>query len=128
MRSMKSYGTAIEGKMEKMLIDCGIVFEKHPKSILGNPDFTVLSKKIAIFCDGDFWHGFEIDSNPRFNIRSNRDFWINKIKSNIERDRKVNSRLAAEGWIVLRFWEHDLKHNPLRVKENVMDVIFNGKQ
>jgi DNA mismatch endonuclease Vsr len=124
---MKSYGTVIENIMEKMLIDCGIVFEKHPKSILGKPDFTVLSKKIAIFCDGDFWHGFEIESNPRLNVRNNRDFWINKIKSNMERDRTVNLRLAAIGWTVLRFWEHDIKRNSKHVEEIVKDVVFNAK-
>ena len=119
MASIKSSGTVIEGQMKRILAEIGLAFEEHPKGIYGNPDFTIPSKKVAIFCDGDFWHGFEMKFNPRLDVKSNREFWLKKIRGNVRRDRMVNSVLKKEGWKVLRFWEHDIKEEPDKVKEEV---------
>ena len=71
----------------------------------GNPDFAIPSRKVAIFCDGDFWHGY----NYRNGKKLKAGYWRNKIEGNMRRDRKVSQRLRYHGWSVLRFWEHDLK-------------------
>lgn len=123
MASIKPSGTAIEERMREILAEIGLVFEEHPKGIYGNPDFTIPSMKVAIFCDGDFWHGFEMGNNPRLDVKNNREFWIKKITANILRDKIVNERLMAEGWIVVRLWEHDIKGNPGYCRKTLTKVL-----
>ena len=78
---------------------------RRGSKIMGKPDFVFHEEKIAIFIDGDFWHG-----NPKKyrQPKSNCEYWRKKISSNRSRDRLVNRRLRAEGWAVARFWESDL--------------------
>jgi DNA mismatch endonuclease, patch repair protein len=68
-------------------------------------DIAFPSKKIAVFVDGCFWHGCPIHSHLP---KSNEEYWIPKLKKNIERDKAKNERLEAQGWKVLHFWEHEL--------------------
>jgi DNA mismatch endonuclease (patch repair protein) len=80
---------------------------RRRSTLPGRPDFIFRQCKLAVFIDGDFWHG-----NPRkFRIpKSNCDYWTRKIERNRERDREVNKALKAMGWRVLRIWESALKH------------------
>jgi len=82
----------------------------HYNKLPGNPDIVFPAKKVAIFCDGDFWHGkdWEIRQNK---IKTNREYWIPKISNNIERDKNVTKKLESRDWNVLRFWESDIKKN-----------------
>jgi len=93
----------------------------YPK-MFGNPDLIIKRKKIAIFCDGDFWHGYKYDEKKRLA----KKFWRDKIEGNMERDRKVTRKLRSEGWSVLRFWEHDIEKNPdkclRRIKSKIKQV------
>ena len=75
---------------------------------MGKPDITFSARKIAIFCDGDFWHGYNWEE-AKSEIKSNRDFWIPKIERNIQRDIAVTEGLKEQGWIVLRFWGHEIE-------------------
>ena len=77
------------------------------KTILGKPDIAFIARKIAVFCDGDFWHGYDW-GNAQNEIKSNRDFWIPKIERNMQRDQEVTTRLQEQGWVVLRFWGHEI--------------------
>jgi DNA mismatch endonuclease (patch repair protein) len=119
MSSVKSSGTVIETKMREIMEEVGVAYEEHPKGVYGNPDFIVPDKKAAVFCDGDFWHGFEFESNPRLNVKKNRKFWLEKIGGNIRRDFEVNLTLRKNGWKVLRFWEHDITRHPEEVREKI---------
>lgn len=80
-------------------------FTYQPK-IFGNPDFANKKEKIVVFIDGCFWH-----KCPKHFIKpkSNVIFWTNKIVRNVQRDEKVTNKLKAEGWRVIRIWEHELK-------------------
>ncbi len=69
-------------------------------------DIAFPSKKVAIFVDGCFWHGCPFHSHIP---KSNKEYWLPKLKKNIERDQNKNQRLEAEGWKVLRFWEHEIQ-------------------
>lgn len=108
MSSIKSKGTSIEEKFRKALCENKIRGYRVNPKIKGNPDFAFTKYKIAIFCDGDFWHG---KNYSQIKKRLNKKFWINKIETNIKRDRKNNRMLRKEGWIVLRFWESDINGN-----------------
>lgn len=124
MRSIKSKNTRPELILGKALWSKGYRYRKHYK-IRGKPDFVFVSKKVAIFCDGDFWH----DNNWRLRnlpsleaeLDSYSHFWANKIKCNIERDKEVNFQLKREGWTVLRFWESEIKKN---IEEVIRTVSY----
>ena len=108
MQAVKSKDTAIELLLRKELWSRGIRYRKNVKSIIGKPDIAFIKKKVAVFCDSEFWHGFNWE-HKKSDIKSNRDFWIPKIEKNIARDKEVNDALAADGWIVLRFWGQQIK-------------------
>lgn len=119
MSSIRSRDTTIEKIVKNILVSLNADMEEHPKDIYGNPDFILREKRVAIFCDGDFWHGYEMRTNPRLNIKRNRAFWLKKISSNAERDKKVNTKLSQDGWAVVRLWEHNIKSN----KEKCAEII-----
>ena len=84
-------------------------------------DIAFPSKKIAVFVDGCFWHGCPIHSHLP---KSNEEYWVPKLKKNIERDKAKNERLEAEGWKVLRFWEHELTKCGEVVKKIEYEIDF----
>jgi len=110
MRANKKRNTKPELILRKKLFKQGFRYRIHYNKLPGNPDIVFPAKKVAIFCDGDFWHGkdWEIRQNK---IKTNREYWIPKISNNIERDKNVTKKLESRGWNVLRFWESDIKKN-----------------
>jgi DNA mismatch endonuclease (patch repair protein) len=106
MSRIRSKNTGIERKVEKRLKEMKVKFKKHYK-IFGNPDFVIEDKKIAIFIDGDFWHGYRISKR----IRKLPKYWQEKIRRNKLRAKRVNSKLKKDGWKVLRIWEHEINDN-----------------
>lgn len=122
MAAIKNKNSAIEQILRKELWSRGLHYRKNVKSIYGKPDIAFIGKKIAVFCDSEFWHGYNWDERKN-DIKSNRDFWIAKIERNIERDKEVNSKLAADGWIILRFWGNDIKKNTKTVADSIEDAV-----
>lgn len=108
MAAIKCKGTKPELLLAKAMWNVGLRYRKNDKTVYGHPDFVHKGKKLAIFCDGEMWHGKDWE-NRKNDFKSNRDFWIPKIVRNMERDREVNERLRADGWTVLRFWETDIR-------------------
>ena len=104
MSRVRSKGSKIERAFAKALRANGLHFRRHPRSIFGIPDFVLRDQKIVIFCDSHFWHGYKWRTE-KLKIQNNRRFWVNKIETNIKRDRLVNLTLKKQGWRVLRFWE-----------------------
>lgn len=110
MQAIKSAGTKIETKLAKALWAKGYRYRKNCKNILGKPDIVFRKYKLAIFCDSEFWHGKKFIKNPNY-IHSNKKYWTEKIKRNMERDKLVNKQLKKEGWIVIRFWGKEIEKN-----------------
>jgi len=110
MRSNKSKDTKPELMLRKELWKRGLRYRKNYKKAVGKPDIVFVSRKIAIFVDGKMWHGYDWEKQKN-DFKSHRDFWIPKIKRNIERDKEVTERLRNEGWTVLRFWDFEIKKN-----------------
>ena len=110
MQAVKSKDTKIEVLLRKAIWARGIRYQKNVKDVFGKPDICFKGKKIAVFCDSEFWHGYNWEEKKN-EIKSHRDFWIPKIERNIERDKEVDAVLEAEGWIVLRFWGSEIKKN-----------------
>lgn len=90
-------------------------------SLPGRPDLVIPTARLAIFCDGDFWHGRGLEQRLRkLATGHNASYWIEKIKGNVRRDRRVRRFLRDLGWKVLRFWESDVRANPERVAKAVI--------
>lgn len=107
MRRVKSRNTSLELKVRSTLHKRGLRFRlNYP--LPGKPDIVFVKAKIAIFLDSCFWHG--CPEHLRM-PQSNRDYWLQKIKRNVERDKKINIEYANSGWKILRFWEHEMKGN-----------------
>ena len=110
MQAVKNKDSAIEVMLRKELWNRGLRYQKNSNKVYGHPDIVFLGKKIAVFCDSEFWHGYDWE-NRKKEIKSHQDFWIKKIERNIQRDNDVNSRLQESGWTVLRFWGKQIKSN-----------------
>lgn len=110
MKRVKNKDSQIELQLRKELWKRNLRYRKNVAYIIGKPDIVFLSKKIAVFVDSEFFHGFDW-VNKQNEIKSNRDFWIKKIEGNMRRDAEVNKVLQADGWLVLRFWGKEIKSN-----------------
>lgn len=93
------------------------------KSVLGTPDICFKGLKIAIFVDGDFWHGFDWDKRKCQLTTLNKTFWINKIERNMERDRQITYALEQNGWTVLRFWEHEINQDSQACVQRIEEQV-----
>jgi len=107
MSHIRSTDTKAELIVFRYLRRKNIYFQKHYSRGLGKPDIALPRKKKAVFIDGDFWHGRTIDRLINRGV-SNSEYWIPKIKRNIERDIEQNIYYKNEGWKILRVWESDI--------------------
>ena len=108
MQAVKSKDSEIERLLRNELWKRGLRYRKNVKDIIGKPDIAFIGKKVAVFCDSEFWHGFNWEERKE-DIKTRREFWIPKIERNMQRDLEVNAALAGAGWTVLRFWGKDIK-------------------
>ena len=106
MSRIRSENTSIDRSMRNMLSEARLKFVMYP-DLYGKPDFQV-GKKVLVFCDGDFWHGYRYAEKKM----PAKKYWREKIEGNMRRDRHVSRKLRRDGWSVLRLWEHDIKKNP----------------
>lgn len=118
MKQVKNKDSKIEILLRKELWKRGLRYRKNTNKVFGHPDIVFIGKKIAVFCDSEFWHGFNWEEKKK-EIKSNKEFWINKIERNMQRDIEVNTRLNEDGWTVLRFWGNDIKKDT----EKCADII-----
>lgn len=110
MQAVKNKDSKIELMLRHELWARGVRYRKNVTRIIGKPDIAFIGKKVAVFCDSEFWHGYDWEKQKE-KIKTNREFWIPKIERNIERDKEVTETLEADGWIVLRFWGNEIiKH------------------
>ena len=123
MKAVKSHDTKIELILRKALWHQGIRYRKNFKIYSCKPDIVITKYKIAIFCDGDFWHGKE---DPNI-VKTHKNFWTEKIKRNIERDLENTIELRDNGWIVLRFWESDIEKDINICLNTILSTINNLK-
>lgn len=110
MSRIRSKDTKIELILRKELWSRGIRYRKNVKTVEGKPDIAFIGKKVAVFCDSEFWHGYNWDERKN-DLKKNKEFWIAKIERNMERDAEVNRILKEQGWTVLRFWGNQIKKN-----------------
>ncbi|WP_316844867.1 very short patch repair endonuclease [Pedobacter psychrodurus] len=110
MSKIRAKNSLPELKLRKALWAKCIRFRIHPDNFPGKPDLIINKYRLAIFVDGDFWHGYNWEEK-KTTLKTNSKFWIPKIERNMQRDRHINEQLNAKGYTVMRFWEHDVKEN-----------------
>ena len=112
MKRIRSKDTMIEVLLRKALWKRGYRYRKNYNKLPGHPDIAITKYRIAIFCDGDFFHGKDLDVLlPRLEKSNNSEFWIKKITRNRLHDNEINKKLKFEGWNVIRFWGSDIKNH-----------------
>jgi DNA mismatch endonuclease (patch repair protein) len=121
MRRVKNKDSEIELSLRHELWKRNIRYKKNVTSVFGKPDIAFIGKRIAVFVDSEFWHGYAWEERKK-EFKSNREFWIPKIERNIQRDTEVNTYLTNEGWIVLRFWGKEIKENVLACADIIEKV------
>ena len=126
MQRIRSKDTKAEILLRKALWHKGLRYRKNVKDLPGKPDLVFTKQKIAIFVDGDFWHAHGHEERPGEQIATNRNYWKAKMKRNVERDKYVNDLLFEQGWLVLRFWESDIKRNLESCVDEVISDEVNG--
>ena len=127
MQAVKNKGTKIELTLGRLLWNAGFRYRKNEKKVFGKPDFVFKKMKIAIFCDGEFWHGKDWEVR-KYDHKTNQKFWFTKIEQNIERDKRVNEQLQKQGWTVLRFWESEIEKQPDSCIEKIKKSMAEKKQ
>lgn len=110
MQAVKNKDSKIELALRRELWKRGLRYRKNSTKIYGKPDIVFIGKKVAVFCDSEFWHGYDWD-NRKNDFKSKQDFWIPKIERNMQRDIEVTDKLTSSGWVVLRFWGKDIKND-----------------
>lgn len=122
MRRVKNKDSEIELLLRKELWSRGLRYRKNVTSVFGKPDIAFIGKKIAVFCDSEFWHGYNWEER-KLDFKSHQDFWIPKIERNMARDREVNETLREQGWLVLRFWGKEIKKDPSACADRVLKAL-----
>lgn len=126
MSRIKGKDTSIERILSRALWRRGLRFRKNSSSVYGHPDISIKKYRIAIFCDGVFWHGYDWE-NRKNSIKSHRDYWIPKIERNIEKDVEVNHVLHGMGYTVIRLWEHEIRKDADDAADMIMRIVNEKK-
>ena len=122
MQAVKNKDSKIEVLLRQELWSRGIRYRKNVNRIYGKPDIVFIGKKIAVFCDSEFWHGYNWEQR-KSDIKSNQEYWIPKIERNIQRDIEVTKKLESEGWTVIRFWGNEIKKNTAQCADIIEKAV-----
>jgi len=123
MQAVKNSGSKIETSLRLALHGKGYRYRKNCRKIYGCPDIVFIREKIAIFCDSEFWHGYDWEKR-KHDFKSRQDFWVPKIERNMERDKEVTEYLETDGYLVLRFWGNRIKKDLCAVVEEIEQTIM----
>ena len=122
MQRIKSKDTRAEVILRKALWKKGFRYRKNWAVLPGKPDIAITKHKIAIFCDGEFFHGKDFDTKKK--PETNAEYWEEKIKKNIQRDQAVEADLKGLGWTVIRFWSRDIIKDPDSCVRAIEEIIL----
>lgn len=111
-----------ETMLAKRLWHSGYRYRLNYRKLPGSPDIAITRQKVAVFVDGEFWHGQNWEERkPK--LKSNREYWIEKIEENIARDKRNNDSLDEQGWTVIRFWEKEVLKDPDECVQKIIALI-----
>ena len=120
IRSVSQLEKAFAKLLSQHVYPMGYRYRLNYKGVPGRPDIAFVSHKIAVFVDGSFWHGYQF---AKRRSKLPNAFWVNKIETNMRRDRRNRAALKRLGWTHIRIWEHDFKKKPGECVERVVGVL-----
>jgi DNA mismatch endonuclease, patch repair protein len=128
MERVRSSDTFAERLLRSHLHRMGLRYRKNVTTVFGRPDVAFCGLRVAVFVDGDYWHGRILKQSGLQALHeslktSNRAFWVRKIQQNVARDTLVNGELERAGWSVVRIWETDVKRNPALVAARIFELV-----
>ena len=124
MRSNRAKNTRPEVALRSVLSVRGLRFRTHSSHLPGRPDIVFNTQRLAVFCDGDFWHGRNWKKRKGvLAAGANASYWVRKIESNRVRDRRQSARLRRLGWVVIRFWEGEILSDAERVASKIQEAL-----
>lgn len=125
----RSADTQHECLLRSLLWRQGLRYRKNVRALPGKPDIVFSAARIAVFCDGDFWHGRDWHRLSRkLRTGSNASYWIPKIRTNRNRDRRNDRLLKKEGWTVIRVWETDIHRNPQQAAQTIAELVHRSNR
>lgn len=132
MTAVRSVNTNPELLLRKALWKKNCRYRVNCKEVLGKPDIAIKKYKLAVFVDGDYWHGHNWALRGQASLEEELEhyspYWKTKIKRNVERDLEITIRLRDEGWIVLRFWGSEVKTDPDTCADIIIKRILNKRK
>ena len=126
MKAMSHKKSKVESLLAKALWHKGYRYRLNYKDLPGSPDIALMKYKIAIFVDGEFWHGKDFEEN-KLRLKNNKDYWIEKIQENKERDARNDMLLRQQGWIPLHFWSNDVKKYLEYCIKEIEEIVYDIK-
>ncbi len=108
--------------LAKRLWHEGYRYRRNYKKLPGSPDIALTTYRVAVFVDGEFWHG-ENWEERKAKLKHNREYWIEKIEENIARDKRVDEQLKEMGWITIHFWEKQVLKHTEECFNNVLELL-----
>ena len=127
MANVHLQGGTDEERLAKALWHAGYRYWRNYKKLPGRPDIALKKHHIAIFVDGEFWHGFDWE-NRKAKLKRNREYWIEKIEENIARDKRVDAALVELGWKPIHFWSKEIKKDITRCVDTISVAIQAGQE
>jgi len=127
MAAVRNKDSKAELALRQALHARGLRYRLHARDVTGHPDLVIRSRRLAVFVDGDMWHGNEYKRRglsclaDLFPTRT--EWWVDKIERNMRRDQEVNKQLAADGWNVVRIWESEVLEDPQKAADRVLDAL-----
>lgn len=116
--------TRCELALRRELWRRGLRYRLHVPGLPGRPDIVFIKGRVVVFCDGDFWHGRDLERRlAKLAAGHNAAYWRAKVQRNVERDRRQTAAIEALGWTVLRFWETDILCRPGHVADQIVALI-----
>lgn len=124
MKALSHKKSKVESVLAKSLWHKGYRYRLNYKDLPGTPDIALTKYKIAIFVDGEFWHGKDFEKTKE-KLKNNKDYWIEKIEENIQRDIRNDNLLRQKEWIPLHFWSREVIQYPELCIEEILETISN---
>ena len=111
-----------ETALAKALWHEGFRYRLNYKKFPGSPDIAITKYRVAVFVDGEFWHGYDWE-NRKTKLKRNREYWIAKIEENMARDIRNDEKLRAMGWTPIHFWEKEVKKDLIACVNQIKRII-----
>jgi len=115
--------------LRQALTALGLRYRIDAGGLDGRPDIVFRGSRVVVFCDGDYWHGRDLEKRlAKLALGHNAAYWVTKIRSNVERDHRVTAALEVNGWMVLRYWETDIHKDAESIASEIAARVRERRQ